>query len=316
MALMRAVLITPEATSRLALGEIERPATQPNEALVKVAAFSLNRGEIRAAASFPAGHTIGWDLAGTVEQQAQDGSGPRTGTRVVGLVVPGGWAEYAAVPTHALAELPDRVSFAQASTLPIAGLTALRALEKGGLLIERRVLITGASGGVGQFACQLARISGAHVVAAVRQPRSEAAAREAGAEEVVVGEDLSPAAEYGPFDLILESVGGATLATALTLLASDGTCVSLGISGGREATLDVNRFYNVGGATLYGFTIFYEARRKPVAGDLSRLVRLVAEARLKTRIEFEAPWTQVGEAAQKLTDRSYVGKAVLHVEDN
>ncbi len=153
------------------------------------------------------------------------------------------------------------------------------------------------------------------MVAAVRQPRSEAAAREAGAEEVVVGEDLSPAAEYGPFDLILESVG-ATLATALTLLAPDGTCVSLGISGGREATLDVNRFYNIGAATLYGFTIFYEARRKPVAGDLSRLVRLVAEDRLKTRIEFEAPWTQVGEAAQKLTERSYVGKAVLHVEDN
>jgi NADPH:quinone reductase-like Zn-dependent oxidoreductase len=310
---MRAVLVTPEAPGRLALGEIEAPTPQRNEALIKVAAVSLNRGEIRGSAAAPAGQTIGWDLSGTVEQQAEDGSVPKSGTRVVGAVATAACAEYVAVPTIALAELPSGVSFAQAATLPVAGLTALRGLEKGGLLLERKVLITGASGGVGQFACQIARLSGAYVVAAVRQDRSEAPAREAGAHDVVVGDDLSAAAQYGPFDLILESVGGQTLATAMTLLAPEGTCVAIGVSGGNQATFDIGSFYHTGGTTLYGFIVFYEARRKPVAGDLARLVRLVADGRLKTRIEFEAPWTQVGEAAQKLTERSYVGKGVLHV---
>jgi NADPH:quinone reductase-like Zn-dependent oxidoreductase len=233
---------------------------------------------------------------------------------VVGTVGTAAWAEYVAVPTFALAELPDGVTFGQAATLPVAGLTALRGLERGGLLLERNVLITGASGGVGQFACQIARMSGARVVASVRQDRSEAPAREAGAQEVVVGDDLSPASEYGPFDLILESVGGQTLATAMTLLAPGGTCVSLGVSGGNEATFNVRSFYLTGGASLYGFILFYEARRKPVAGDLARLLRVVADGRLKTRIEFEAPWTRVGEAAQKLTERSYVGKGVLYID--
>ena len=86
----------------------------------------------------------GWDLAGTVELEAEDGSGPRTGRRVVGLLPSGAWAEVVAVPTHSLAELPDTVSFAQAATLPVAGLTALYGLEQGGGLLGQRVLITGA----------------------------------------------------------------------------------------------------------------------------------------------------------------------------
>ena len=79
------------------------------------------------------------------------------------------WAEQVAVPTDRLAEIPASVTFAQAATLPIAGLTALRALEKGGLLLNKRVLITGSTGGVGLFAHQLARLSGAYVVGTARQ---------------------------------------------------------------------------------------------------------------------------------------------------
>src|SRR5437868_6423871 len=101
------------------------------------------------------------------------------------MLNPGAWAEVVAVPTSILAEIPESVSFAQAATLPIAGLTALWALEHGGLLLDRLVLITGASGGVGQFACQLARQAGARITGVVRQQGNAAAAREAGAHEVV-----------------------------------------------------------------------------------------------------------------------------------
>jgi NADPH:quinone reductase-like Zn-dependent oxidoreductase len=230
------------------------------------------------------------------------------------MVSSGAWAEYVAVATNSMAPLPDGVSLAQASTLPVAGLTALRALEKGGLLVERNVLITGASGGVGLFACQIARMAGARIVGAVRQERSASVVREAGAHEVVVGDDLSPAGAHGPYDLVVETVGGATLAAALTMMARDSTCVSIGVSGGNEATIKVSDFYRTGGVTLYGFILFYEHEKHPIAGDLGRLVRLVADGRLRTPIELEAPWSEVGLIAQKLTDRQYTGKAVLHVE--
>src|SRR5438045_8629960 len=102
------------------------------------------------------------------------------------------WAERVAVPTHALAELPDKVTFSQAATFPVAGLTALYALAKGGLLLDRRVLITGATGGVGDFAVQLARLAGAHVTAAARRADQVAGLRALGAHEVTVGDELAP----------------------------------------------------------------------------------------------------------------------------
>jgi NADPH:quinone reductase len=145
-----------------------------------------------------AGARLGWDLAGVVEQPALEGPGPAKGARVVGLLPSGAWAELAAVPTDALAELEPPVSFAQAAALPMAGLTALAAIEHGGSLIARPVLVTGASGGVGLIACRLASLAGATVVGQVRQPRSASFVEEAGAGYVVVDEDIAAAEAFGP----------------------------------------------------------------------------------------------------------------------
>lgn len=313
MAAIRAVVVDPDVEGRLTLSEVDEPSAMPGEALVRVAAISLNPGELRRAASAEAGWRPGWDLAGTVERAAADGSGPPAGTRVVGFRPSGGWAELVAVPTNALAELPEGVSFAQAATLPVAGLTALRALELGGLLLERSVLITGASGGVGHFACQLARNAGARVVGIVRRPEREAAAREAGAQEVVVGDDPSPARASGPYHLILESVGGPSMTDRLTMVAPDGTFVLYGTSAGPEVTFDARAFYLIGGATLYGFILFHEAERNPAGADLARLVGMVADGRLRPQIDVEAPWSEIAGMAQRLNDRHITGKAVLHV---
>jgi len=311
---MRAVVVEPDSPSHLAFREVEQPSLAPSEALVKLAAISLNRGEVRRAQmSSEAGFRPGWDLAGTVERAATDGSGPPEGARVVGLLSSGAWAELAAVPTNALATLPDEVSFAQAATLPVAGLTALYTLEQAGGLLGKNVLVTGASGGVGLFACRLARISGARVVGVIRQPDREALVREEGAHEVVVGDDASGAQEHGPYDLILESVGGEALANALTMLAAGGTCISFGASAAQETTFDVRSFYLTGGATLYGFILFHEVLARPASAGLGRLLRLVAEGSLEPRIELEAPWTEIGEIAKRLIDRDYAGKAVLHL---
>src|SRR5579883_2986389 len=230
MSFIRAIVVDPEAPGRLAIKEVAAPQAGPAEALVQVKAISLNRGEAMMARVAEAGVRPGWDLAGTVIQQAANGTGPQSGSRVLGSVPSGSWAEQVAVPTHRLAELPAHVTFAQGATIPTAGLTAFRALQKGGLLLNKHVLITGSTGGVGQFALQLARLGGASVVATVRDARHEALVREAGADEVIVEDDLAPAQTYGPYHLILDLVGGKALESALSLLATGGTCVLAGAS--------------------------------------------------------------------------------------
>ena len=309
----RAVVVDPDSPGRLALRGVDEPAPDRSEALVRVEAFSLNRGEVRRAEAADPGFRPGWDLAGTVEGAAGDGSGPPEGSRVVGLLPSGAWAERVAVPTNALAALPEGVSFAQAATLPVAGLTALYGLEKGGGLLGKNVLVTGASGGVGLFACRLARLAGARAVGLVRREEHVGLVREAGAHEVAVGEDAEAARELGPYDLVLESVGGGVLGGALGMLATGGTCVSFGVSAATEATFDVRSFYLTGGASLYGFILFHEILSHPASEGLSRLAGLVADGSLDPRIELEAPWTEIGAAAKRLIDRGYVGKAVLHV---
>src|SRR5207302_8531503 len=111
--------------------------------------------EVRALGGAEPGSRPGWDIAGVVAEAAADGSGPKRGTRVVGLVASGAWAERAAVGTQMLADLPDEVSYEAASTLPVAGLTARKAVEMS-VIDGHRVAITGAAGGVGRFAVQLA----------------------------------------------------------------------------------------------------------------------------------------------------------------
>jgi NADPH2:quinone reductase len=309
---VRAVVVDPNSPGRLAIKPSPMRSPLPSQAVVRVKAISLNLGEVRRALTMTeAGWRPGWDLAGVVEQPAADRSGPPAGARVVGFLPGGAWAEMAAVPTNAIAQLPDNVSFAQAATLPVAGLTALYSLEQHGAIIGRRVLITGASGGVGHLAVEIANRAGALVVASVRRPEREKHARAAGAHEVVVGEDLSTAAKFGPYDLILESIGGASLGAALKMIAPGGMCVLYGVSASSEASFDAATFMRTGGASLYGFILFHELPHRPASQGLARLVEMVSGERLHPQIELEAPFAQIAEVANKLYDRGIAGKAVL-----
>lgn len=317
MGKIRAVVVEPNTAERWVLKEVDSPTPASDEALVRVAAVSLNRGEIRRSLTAESGWQPGWDLAGIIETPAADGSGPLVGTRVVGFVRSGAWAELVAVPTHSIAPLPDAVSFAQASTLPVAGLTAYHALKQGGLLLGKSVLVTGASGGVGNFAIQLARLSGANVIAHIRQPDQEGLVKAAGAQAVVISEDLPLDSKFAPYDLVIESVGGKTLSAALGSIAPDGTVVLFGTSGGNEVTFNAQHFYGTSsGASLYALILFHELKREPASVGLQRLLKLVADHQLKPHISVEAPWTQVSDLAQQLFDRRFLGKAVLHVSES
>ena len=306
----RAVVVDPEAPGRLVIRPVPDPVPDRGEAIVRVRAISLNRGEVRRSGMAAPGWRPGWDLAGTVERAAADGSGPRAGARVVGLLSEGAWAEHVVVPTHALAELPAKVTLSQAATFPVAGLTALYALAKRGQILARRVLVTGATGGVGDFAVQLARLGGAHVTGSVRRVDQTASVRQLGAHEVVVGDDIPASPKY---DLVIDSVGGRTLGTALAALERGGMCVTLGVSASAEVTFDTRTFFVSGRTTLYGFYLFVELGNDPAGDGLRRLGDLVAAGQLAPHISVERPWSEIAQVAADLIARKYPGKAVLTV---
>jgi len=226
-----------------------------------------------------------------VENAAADGSGAAEGERVVGVVRRGAWAQLAAVPTSQLAVLPAGVSDADAATLPTAGLTALRSLELGGLLLGRRVLVTGGSGGVGRYAVQLAALVGADVTAPGRNESID-----------------------GEFDLVVDAVGGASFTAAIEHVAPSGLVVNLATGSPDEVvSFRAARFDRAPGARIYTLNLFDELRRMNAATALARLVRLLEDGRLKAPVELEAPWQEIGAAIDALLTRTISGKAVLHI---
>src|SRR4029453_10490113 len=151
--------------------EVPEPSPGPAIAVIDVHHAALNHGDRNDARSgrIPPGGVLGSDASGIVAAAARDTTGPAVGARVVALAQ-GAFAERIAVQVQSLAEVPESVELAEAAALPVAGLAALRALQAAGPLLGRRVLITGASGGVGRFAVQLAARAGANVVAVVGSP--------------------------------------------------------------------------------------------------------------------------------------------------
>lgn len=306
---MLAVVNTPKGSAPVELREVPEPVTGSHDALVAVHAFSLNRGELRSFANNEEGWIPGQDVAGVVLQQAADGSGPPAGARVVALTDEFGWAERVAVPGHRMAALPDSVSFAAAATLPVAGLTALRTLRHGAPLLGKRVLITGAAGGVGHLAVQLAARSGARVTAVVGRPERGAGLQELGATEVVVGIDQAP----GRYDLILESAGGASLTTALRLVEPKGIVVVYGNSSGEPSTIGFADFRGGQNARLQSFFYFTSGPEEQFAVDLGLLVSLIADKSLTPQTGPEHDWRDLPRVAEELRQRRIGGKAVFRV---
>ncbi len=303
---MYALVVDKTTPSALRLARAPRPVAKPNQILVEVTHTSLNWGELNhARQGAENGQVLGWDAAGIVRAAAEDGSGPQVGARVVTFGWDGGaWAQLRAVDTADVAVVPDGIDLADAAALPVAGVSALRALRAGGPLLGRRVLITGASGGVGRFAVQLAALGGAHVIACVGSEKRGAGLAELGAHEVVVGLDTVKE----PVDVVLDSVGGPMLVAAYERLAVGGNLQSIGWTSREPAVFEM--YATVGPAkTLTSFMM-----GAGLNADLSTLLTLLGEGRLSVEIGWRGSWTQADEAIDALFGRRVAGKAVLDVE--
>jgi NADPH:quinone reductase-like Zn-dependent oxidoreductase len=164
------------------------------------------------------------------------------------------------------------------------------------------------------IAVQLAAAQAADVTAAIRNPAHAQRMGELGARAVACGEDLQAAAgRHGPFDLILESVGGQVLGAALGLVAPGGSCVLYGASQSAVTTFDASRF-RVGGTKLYGLVMQYELARTPPSVGLAELLALLEQKRLGSVIEVRAPLSEIARIADDLMQRRFSGKAVLTVD--
>jgi NADPH:quinone reductase len=304
---MLALVNTPNGAAPVELREVAEPRPAPNEALVEVRAFSLNRGELRLFQIRSEGWRPGQDISGVVLNQAADGSGHKAGTRVVALTDNAGWAERVAVPGHRMAALPDNARFEEAAALPVAGLTALRALRHGAPLLGKRVLITGAAGGVGHLAVQLAARSGARVTAVVGGPERGRHLR--GATEIVEGIDQAS----GSFALILESAGGASLAAAIARIEAKGTIVIFGNSSGEPTSISFRDFAEHPNARIQSFSYFTSEAEERFAPDLALLASLVGDGSLKLVLA-EHSWRNVAKIGPELRDRRIAGKAVFRID--
>jgi NADPH:quinone reductase len=304
---MLAIVNIPAGSEPVEIHELPEPTPAANEALIEVRAFSLNRGELRLMQTRPEGWRPGQDIAGVVVRAAADGAGPKAGTRVVALTDNAGWAQRAAVPAHRMAVLPDDVGFEQAAALPVAGLTALRTLRHGAPLLGKRVLVTGAAGGVGHMAVQLAARSGARVTAIVGS--AERGRHLRGAERIIDSIDKAE----GRFALILEAAGGASLAAAIARVQAKGTIVIFGNSSGEPTSVNFRDFAEHPNARIQSFSYFTSEAEERFAPDLALLASLVADGSLKP-VLVESGWRDLAQIGRQLRDRHIAGKAVFRVE--
>lgn len=305
---MQALVHDPEAPSALRRTELPDPVPGADQALIAVSAAAFNFLDVAYADTLHGvGAVPGQDAAGRVVQAAADGSGPPVGALVSSFAFGGALATRRVAPTADLAVVPGGVEVAAAAALPSAGVTALQALRRLGPLLGRRVLVTGASGGVGRYAVQLAALAGATVVAQVGSVERGAGLAQLGVAEVVT--DLDGLA---PVHGVLDNVGGPLLGAALSRLAVGGRVLAVGSAAGQPTTIDFEAERRRGGRrAVEVFTV--GTGYAGFGPDIALLLDLVAAGRLDPQVGWRGPWERAGEAADALRARRVSGKAVVEI---
>ncbi len=309
---MRALVADPSASPALSLADVPEPSPGPGQLLVRMEAASVNRGEIRTAAMQPPGRVIGWDIAGSVVALGEGVGGFEVGQRVLAVSPTGGaFAELAAVPAAWTTTLPSAADPVLAAALPVAGVTAMNILRLARVHAGDRVLVTGAAGGVGMLAVQLALDAKATVIGQASSEQRAAAVRELGAEALIHPGDGS--AVDGEFDVVLDAIGGPMLAPLLRATVLGGRVVVYGNSADAESAFRVEEFYPKA-ITIYGFRIFQSVPPEQGIRDLDTLAEQAVEGRLRITIQATAPLSEALPLVRDLYDRKVTGKVVITSE--
>ena len=292
------------------------PKPAPGELLVAVRAAGVNSADLsQRRGTYPAPPGVpddipGLELAGEV---AAVGAGVRRrpGDRVMALVGGGAQATMAIAPDAEALPVPEGVGWAAAGGFPEVFETAYDALfEQAGLHVGDRLLVTGAAGGVGTAAVQLGSVAGARVTAAVRDLSTAAALRELGADEVVAH---SAVAQAGPYDVLLELVGGESLAAAVPALSVGARAVVIGVGAGSEFSCDLRdlmgRRARISASTLRARP---SSEKAVLAARMRRsVVPLLAAGRLSVPIQETFAMSDAAGAYERFSVGGKLGKIVL-----
>ncbi|HEV3475068.1 MAG TPA: NAD(P)-dependent alcohol dehydrogenase [Actinomycetota bacterium] len=303
----------------LRLAEVEKPTPAPGEVLVKVLAVSVNPADwhsIRAKPAFsrlanglfrPKHEIAGADLAGRVEAIGSNVTAFKPGDEVYTDLLDhgfGAFAEYVSVPTQVLASKPTSLSFEEAAAVPVAGVTALQGLRHhGDIRPGQKVLINGASGGVGTFAVQIAKSSGAQVTG-VTSTRNIDLVRSLGADHVVDYTTTDFARAGQRYDLILDTIGNRPVSDLRLALAE----------GGKAA---VSGFTTVGhllGVSLRGGKDVAQVSAHVSAQDLAVLSHMIDAGKVRPQIDRRYGFEEIPAAIAYLEKGHARGKVVVEVD--
>ncbi|WP_159994688.1 zinc-binding dehydrogenase [Roseomonas sp. 18066] len=312
------------------------PVAGPGEVVLRVRAASLNyhdvftrRGMPGIRLNFPV--IIGLDIAGEVAVLGEGVEGWSIGDRVLvdpinrvdgglmGETEHGGLAELCRVKAHQLIRLPDTVSFEQAAALPVAYGTALRMMQDiGQVKAGERVLILGASGGVGVCCVQLAKLAGAEVIACAGSPEKAARLRALGADDVILYTEVDflkeiqarygkPArrrgAEGGGVDVVVNYTGGDTWVRSLRALRHGGRLLTCGATAGFDPAEDLRY--------IWTFELQIRGSNGWDTPDIHRLLELVGSGRLEAVIDRRYSLEDGAEALRQIEERRVIGKVVV-----
>ena len=305
--------------------EVEKPAPKEDEVLVKVFAVSVNaadlhllRGDpllfrIQSGLRKPKYPIMGSDIAGRVDAVGKDVKQFQPGDEVFGDISGSGWggfAEYASASESSLVRKPANLTFEQASAVPMAAVTALQGLRKGMIQPAQKVLVVGASGGVGTFAVQIAKSFGAEVTAVCSTKKMEMV-RSIGADHVIDYTQQDFAKNGQQYDLILAVNGDRSISDYRRVLAPKGTYV---MSGGSMAQMIQAMFlgpwYSKAGGQKMGSLL-----AKPNTQDLTFIKDLLEAGKVIPVIDRCYPLRETAKAVRYLEEGHAMGKVVITIAE-
>lgn len=315
---MKAVIINEYGdTDKLAYVEVPKPEPDEGEVLVRIKAAGVNPVDYKIRSGLYQGRMpvempviLGWDVAGIVEKNGFGASRFDPGEEVFAyarrkIIKHGTYAEYITLPESFLAYKPKSLSFEEAAGVPLAGLTAFQSLlQKGKLMKNERVLILGATGGVGSFAIQIAKAVGASVVA-VASKQNISYAISLGADDFIdysSGNLTEEIAQRFPdkFDLVFDCVGKETLAQAYHYVKSGGRLVSILGQVNQEEAEKHNLIFQ------YHFV-------EPNVKNLNQITHWIGEGKIKVHISEQYLLTEAAKAHIQIQSGHTKGKIVLVV---
>jgi NADPH2:quinone reductase len=256
--------------------------------------------------------SITGDVVGTVESVGPGVDTGLIGRRVAALVPADAFADYSVAGADWLAEVPEGIDDASATTLPMAAPLALSILRMGRLAAGETVLVHAAAGGIGHLVTQLAKHLGGKVIATVGSPSKREFARAHGADEAVDYRDPSwPERLPDGVDVVLDSVGGAVLDQSIGLLRPFGRAVVYGAAAGDLSRIPVESLFGLKTVTGYSLLAWRAAAPKAAAAEVAEVTAMFVAGQLRTTVHTRLPLTDAAEAHRVLDEREQAGRVLL-----